>query len=301
MSTPEKICNDGASKSNDDGVCEVVDMLHNMSTDDDNKDNDEVLDICANCGKEGSGVNNTCNKCKSVKYCNAACKKKHRSKHKKKCDRRVAELHDEALFRQPFHEKDCPICFLKLPTLGSGSRYKSCCGKMICSGCIHAVRMRDGNVGLCPFCRIPTHNTVKEMIEREKKRVEAGDAEAIYQIGVCFDRGLYSFPQDYSKAVELFYRAGELGHAAAYLSIGSAYYNGRGVEKDEKKATHYYEIAAMRGDEFARYNLGCIELRAGNIDKALRHFVIATSCGYSDSLALIPDKYTLIEESGQPE
>ena len=26
-------------------------------------------DICANCGKEGG--NNTCNKCKSVKYCNA--------------------------------------------------------------------------------------------------------------------------------------------------------------------------------------------------------------------------------------
>ena len=41
---------------------------------------------------------NTCNKCKMVKYCNAACKKKHRTKHKKKCERRVAELHDEQLY-----------------------------------------------------------------------------------------------------------------------------------------------------------------------------------------------------------
>ena len=55
----------------------------------------DVTSTCANCGKEGNSDDmNTCNKCKSVKYCNAACKKKHRSKHKKACERRVAELHD---------------------------------------------------------------------------------------------------------------------------------------------------------------------------------------------------------------
>jgi len=48
---------------------------------------------CVWCGKEGNGSDmNTCNKCKSVKYCNAACKKKHRSKHKKVCERRAAEI-----------------------------------------------------------------------------------------------------------------------------------------------------------------------------------------------------------------
>ena len=71
MSTSDG-CKDGASKSNDD-VYEVNDMLHNMSTDD-----NDVLSVCANCGKEGNDVSNVCNKCKQVKYCNAACKKKHR-------------------------------------------------------------------------------------------------------------------------------------------------------------------------------------------------------------------------------
>ena len=42
---------------------------------------DIILTICANCGKEGSNLN-TCNKCKGATYCNASCKKKHRSKHK---------------------------------------------------------------------------------------------------------------------------------------------------------------------------------------------------------------------------
>jgi len=46
---------------------------------------------CAYCGKEGSDVNNECNKCHTVKYCNAACKKKHRKKHKKQCERIVSD------------------------------------------------------------------------------------------------------------------------------------------------------------------------------------------------------------------
>ena len=81
MSTSSKL-------SNDDGVCEVNNKLQCMSTD------DNTVSVCANCGKEGDHVNNICNKCKQVKYCNAVCKKKHRHKHKKDCEeylRRAAE------------------------------------------------------------------------------------------------------------------------------------------------------------------------------------------------------------------
>ena len=67
-------------------------MLQNMSV----VDNEvNIVSVCANCGKEGNDINNLCNKCKQVKYCNAACKKKHRSKHKKACEehqRLAAEL-----------------------------------------------------------------------------------------------------------------------------------------------------------------------------------------------------------------
>jgi len=117
----DKICNDGLS--------EVNNMLNNVSTT--GNDNNNNASICANCGKEGDKVNNICNKCKMVKYCNAACKKKHRHKHKKYCERRVAELHDEKLFKQPPPlYGDCPICFLLLPTYPSGSTYYACCGKL---------------------------------------------------------------------------------------------------------------------------------------------------------------------------
>jgi len=129
MSTSDKICKDGASKSNNDGVEDVEGILQNISTAD---KEDIALSVCANCGKEGA--NNVCNKCQSVnKYCNAACKKVHKKKHKKKqCEEHIrlatekhneelriaAELRDIELFKQPPPAEDCPICFQQLPVCG---------------------------------------------------------------------------------------------------------------------------------------------------------------------------------------
>ena len=105
-------------KEEDNNPCgkEEVTDKHIMCTDDIKNLHitcTEDVDVCANCGKEGSDLN-ICNKCKAVKYCNAACKKKHRNKHKKKCERRVAELHDIELFKKPPPPEDCPICMLPL-------------------------------------------------------------------------------------------------------------------------------------------------------------------------------------------
>ena len=252
---------------------------------------EDVVDLCANCGKEGSNLN-ICNKCQMIQYCNAACKKKHRSKHKKKCGRRMAELHDEALFKQPPLKEDCPICFLPLPSMDTGSQYKNCCGKDICSGCIHAVRLRDNGVGLCPFCRTPTPTSEKEGIERLEKRMEVGDAHAMFNLGGYYDDGDYGLPQNRDKALELYRRAGELGIAGAYYNTGIAYDTGRGVERDERKAEHYYELAAIRGHVAASYNLGVFEDHAGNWDRAIKHWLIAAGGGYSDSVKNVQQLYT---------
>ena len=250
------------------------------------------ISTCANCGKEGSDVTNICNRCETVKYCNAACKKKHRSKHKKKCDRRIAELHDEQLFKQPppiF--EDCPICMIRLPTFHSGSMYMFCCGKTICSGCVHAVRTRDGRVGLCPFCRTPTPTSDEEIIGYTKKRVEVGDAEAIFNLGCDHRDGEYGVLQNYAKALELWHRAAELDYPLAYNNIGCAYNHGEGVQVDKKKAKHYYELSAMAGNVLARHSLGRIEERLGNVDRAVKHYTIAARDGNCDSVKNIQDLY----------
>ena len=213
-----------------------------MSTDHNN--------ICANCGKgeEGSDSLKKCGACKMVKYCSRDCQKAHRSQHKRECRKRAAELHEEALFKQPPPEEDCPICFLRVPTLSTGRRYNACCGKTICSGCVHAGAL-VGDDHLCPFCRTPAATSDEENIKRIKKRVDMGDAQAIYSLACHYDEGKRGLSQDRDKALELWRRAGELGDAVSYCKIGNIYLQGRGVERnDEKKATQYWELAAMGGE-----------------------------------------------------
>ena len=143
----------------------------------------------------------------------------------------------------------------------------------------------------CAFCRTPVPTSDEESIEQEKKRTEAGDAIAIANTGRYYSRGENSFPQDFDKALELLHRAGKLGRAEAYGNIGYAYYNGRGVERGEKKALHYFKLAAMGGDIAARLKVAELELGEdrgnlckGNVDRAVKHWFIGVRSGDNESL-----------------
>ena len=87
--------------------------------------------------------------------------------------------------------------------------------------------------------------------------------------------------------MELWLQAGGLGCARSYGSIANAYYNGTGVQRDEKKAEYYWELAAMRGDLPARHNIGVLEGKAGNISRAMKHWMISAAAGCDDSLKKI--------------
>ena len=256
----------------------------------DNTNNNYIT--CAACGKEGEEDSmNICNKCKMVHYCNSACKKKHKSKHKKKCERRVAELHDEALFKKPPPREECPICMLLLPIDMDEQSFKSCCGKLICNGCIHAMAIeetrkgkKDEELGMCPYCRTLRPSSDEEEIERIHKLMERSNANAYYQLAGYYDSGDYGLQQDWEKANELWLKAGELGCAEAYSRLGYSYEVGRGVEINKEKAKHYWELAAMMGEVQARHILGLLEGDAGNLERAMKHFMVAARAGDNESL-----------------
>ena len=254
---------------------------------------DDDITLCSNCGKdeESGGDLKACTACKMVKYCNRECQIAHRRQHKKACKKRAAELHNKALFKPPPPPEDCPICMLPLPSLSTGAKYYSCCGKDICSGCVLAVALRDIDEQKCPFCRTSTPDSEEEALEINKKRVEAGDAHGIFNLGCFYSEGLHGVAHDDAKALELWHKAGEIGFAGAYFNIGNAYNIGRGVERDDVKANHYHELAAMGGSPEARHNLGYDEARAGNYDRAIKHYMIAAGGGYSDSVKSIQQLY----------
>ena len=239
---------------------------------------------CANCGKgeEKSSKLKKCVACKLVKYCSRECQAAHRPQHKKACKRRVAELRDEQLFKEVDRE-ECPICFLTLPIEGNESIFKACCGKTICIGCIYAMHMSEGK-DLCAFCRTPPATSDEDVIKRLKNLMDKGNAESFNHLGGLYAQGINGMPQDIQKTIQLLLKAGEIGCAQAYYNLGISYDNGRGIEVDKKKAKHYYELAAMKGDVHARYNLGCAEWEKGNLHRAMKHFIMAAKAGYEKSL-----------------
>ena len=155
-------------------------------------------------------------------------------------------------------------------------------------GCIHAADQAD-NRQLCPFCRTPAADSDGEVIKSLKKRVVGDDALAMYNLSYFYERGEGGLPQDYDKAMELLLRAGELGCATAYYNLASFCYNGRGVERDAKRAKYYNELSAVGGYVIARHNLGCMERDAGIMDRAVKHWMIAAGAGFDDSLNDIQD------------
>ena len=258
-------------------------------------------DTCANCGKgeECSGDLKACTACNMVKYCNRECQIAHRPQHKKLCKKRAAELHDEKLFKEPSPPEECPMCMLPPPLVDNrtgmtGMSFHACCGKSICDGCIYAMAETGGKNGeLCAYCRTLYTNSDEEQVKRVKKLMEKGNANAYYQLGGYYRKGINGMPQDHAKASALNLKAGELGCAEAYYNLGVAYANGIGVEVDKKKAMHCYELAAMNGNVFARYNLGCSEGRAGNYQRAMKHFIISAKAGDDSSLENVKEGYMM--------
>ena len=150
-----------------------------------NRVSSSSMSKCAACGKGGDNLK-VCTSCEQVSYCNAKCRKAHRSKHKKECRQLAAERHnnetaisnidvdaitekfnkieisDEELFADPPQKEDCDICFLPMPfasgVSGVHEVYQPCCGKLLCRGCVIAAddEMEKGTMKrCCPFCRLP--------------------------------------------------------------------------------------------------------------------------------------------------
>eukprot|EP00956_Cyclotella_meneghiniana_P016618 scaffold26333_cov56-Cyclotella_meneghiniana.AAC.1 len=205
-----------------------------------------------------------------------------------------AQLRDRALFKRPRKNKDCPICFLLLPEATSGKSTATlqfpCCGKIICRGCDYALFI-EGNETSCPFCRSTLSNNGEDCVNLLRKRVERNDPAAMFELGTCYFTGELGVSIDQSKGLELWLRAGELGLATAYMNIGLIYKQGRGVENDETKSKYYYELAAIGGNVRARHHLGWLEAVANNVERAIRHYMIAAECGNLNSVMNIEEFY----------
>jgi TPR repeat protein len=152
--------------------------------------------------------------------------------------------------------------------------YYPCCGKTICRGCLYS-SIKSGNYK-CPFCNAKRiGRTDRELVADMRKRVAANDAASICMLaGYCY-QGLGGVQQDHIKAIELFTKSADLGSCRAHYFLAKHYNEGG----EMKKAKFHLEAAAMAGNEIARNNLGTDECNDGNIEQAVKHWIIGASAG----------------------
>jgi len=215
-----------------------------------NKINITNMSKCAACGKGGDNLK-VCTSCEQVSYCNAKCRKAHRSTHKKECKKLAAErkLKDDKLFAEPPTKEDCPICMQPIPysvgLCGVYTVYEPCCGKTLCEGCLMEAQEEIDNGNLkpwCAFCRVPNAESNEERLERVHKRMELKDSAAFDWLARVYYNGDLGFSPDVNKALGLWKTAADIGSIQAHHQIAIMYQQSDGVEQNEDKAIHHYEL-----------------------------------------------------------
>jgi TPR repeat protein len=129
---------------------------------------------------------------------------------------------------------------------------------------------------------------MEEFRKKMMKRIKANDPTALrHMAGKCYNEG------DYDAAFEYLTKAAELGDIDAHCKLGMMYMKGEVVEKEGEKAVYHLEKAAIGGHPIARHNLACYEERNGNIERAVRHLIIAANLGFEESMKALWTQFSL--------
>lgn len=143
-----------------------------------------------------------------------------------------------------------------------------------------------------------------EIINIEDLLIEAekGNAEAMFNLGVCYYDGI-GVEQDYAEAIEWWGSAAEWGVAKAQFNLASCYANGIGVEQDIREAVRLFRKAARLDMMEAQYYLGLIYANGLGVTKneteARKWLTMAAEQGYEDAIQLLDSLGPEKKEYGQ--
>ena len=88
-----------------------------------------------------------------------------------------------------------------------------------------------------------------------KQAAGLGDGNGLYNLGMCYARGLGTSRND-ERAFDCFRNAAEKGHPEAINNIGWFFREGRIVNKDLELSTKWFKKSADYGNAYGEYNYG---------------------------------------------
>ena len=203
------------------------------------------------------------------------------------------ETIDIDLFAPITDREECPICMLPLPYDDNEITFMPCCGKHICSGCIHKGVLTDLANGTpkhetakCSFCRQKPKNSIKEL----KKLMKRDNSQAFMQMVFRYNQGEGVIQSD-TRALEMLTKAAEFGEAEAFAQLGKYYENGNVIEQDLSKSLEFYELGAKKGSINCHQQLAVFHWRNGNFHKNIQHIKVAASAGDKVSMGALTRFY----------
>lgn len=261
---------------------------------------------CGSCGRTGTDLK-ICTACRLVHYCNVTCQKAHRKAHKDDCKVMAHAKEVMKEFKANPMTEECPLCMRPLPLGADESRYRVCCGKVICDGCAVAHRMAQSKLTClvqtqqvqvlplpCPFCRCPylICASDEEELELYAERAEKhGDSTAVATMAALYREGKI-VQKDDAKAFECYIKASDMGNPHGMYNAGVSYLVGTGVSVDKERAKAYFEMAARKGHVLALMGLFLVHTDNHN-EVAILYKRLAAENGDEEAMESLKKGYRL--------
>lgn len=133
-------------------------------------------------------------------------------------------------------------------------------------------------------------------IELSENAASQGSAEALYQLGDIYYRGVKKkVNKDDAKAFQYMLKAAEAGNVLAMNNVGYFYETGVGTPRNPQKAGEWYEKSAYEGNLDAFNNLGSLLLNGNGVEKdyygAFNIFKTAAEAGNTTSMLNLAQMY----------
>jgi len=106
-----------------------------------------------------------------------------------------------------------------------------------------------------PAAELPLPDNASAELRDLARKAIAGDANAEYQIGTVFARGI-DVPQNYEHAAYWYRRAADRGKADAAYAFGFLWEQGLGVPRDPREAMNWFRKASVTGNPRGAYEVG---------------------------------------------
>ncbi len=180
---------------------------------------------------------------------------------------------------------------LQSPVWGTISLFKARRKPCITVGCVASwlvsiVLFATSQVACKPTTSTPEVAVAPPNVESIRAKAESGDADAQYNLGKLYAKGL-GVKEDYKQAAKWYQAASDQSHAGALVALGELYEAGQGVPNDDAEAAKCYRRAADQGNAVGQYSLAVLYVMGRGVPQdnaeALKWYRLAADQG--DTLA----------------